>query len=192
VDTLAFWAAFEAGEENDAGAVVEAMRPIQEAADSGLLVLVVHHVGKAEGRSGGTKSRGSTALPGAVDATLELKPDTGRRRLLHAETRFGGVSDLVIELVEREGDVPTYALVGDAGRLAAEEAEGRVLDHLREHRDAWRSTDEIKAAVTGRASDVGGALARLAAAGRILRVGKGAAGSPYRYAALGTQGEAPA
>ena len=190
VDTWAFWAAMSDGAENDAGAVTRALRPLQAAADAGLLVLVVHHVGKAEGRDGGTAARGSTAFAGTVEATLELKSDGGpdsRRRKIRAETRFAGTRDLVIELIERDGELPTYALVGNAAELTEKELEDRVLAFLSGNgRGVWHLASAIDGAVRGRSGDLGKARKRLRVRGAVAWCGSGIKGDPYRYAALGT------
>lgn len=194
VDTFAFWAALDAAAENDAGAVTQALRPLQEAADAGLAVLLIHHPSKNENREGGNAARGSSAFAGTVEATIEIRTEGTEhpnRRRLHCETRFAGTFDLAVEL--REGEPATFDLLGDAAKIADEATDGAVLDHLREA-GGWQTTADIETAVPRRGGEVRKAVARLARSGRVLRIGKGRAGNPFLHAIPGTPlppGEAP-
>lgn len=196
IDTFSFWAALEDGRENDAGAVTAALRPIQAAVDAGLLVLLIHHPSKAEGREGGVAARGSSALAGAVEATLEIRPlsddPKDRRRRILAETRFAGVRDLVVELTSPTDDTPTYLLLGDAADVERHETDRKVLGFLSgAGKGAWHTGAEVRDAIPGKGGDVDKALARLRRGRRVAWTGKGRKGNPYRYAALGTPPEHP-
>jgi len=63
------------GEENDSGQMMTVMRHLRSYASGGATVLVLHHVGKAEGST----YRGSTALRGAFDVAYvqELNEESG-------------------------------------------------------------------------------------------------------------------
>lgn len=192
VDTFAFWARMEAKAENDAGAVTAALRPLQEAADAGLLVLVVHHPSKREGARGGLSARGSTAFAGLPEAILELRPTGGskpRQRVLHAETRFSGVRDLVIELVESQDGPPTYRFVGEAESISNENIESRVLEFLEgAGADRQHTREDVQQAVSGSNGAVSNALKRLADQDRIAREGRGRRGDPFLHSGLGPHG----
>lgn len=190
VDTFAFWAALEGASENDAGTVITALRPLQEAADQGLAVLLIHHVGKAKDREGGVAARGSSAIAGAVEATIEVRNESTEsqpnRRLLHIESRAVGVRDVVVELVQPEAGPARFELVGDARKVQGEEVEAAILAFLRAHRGQWFRSQDIVAQVPKRGGDVRTALTSMGHARRVARIGKGKRGDPFLYAALGT------
>ena len=71
VDTLAEWGQLFGDAENSAGAVLDLMRPLQDAAASGLTVIVVHHLRKGSAEDGDSL-RGSGAIRGAVDVIVRL------------------------------------------------------------------------------------------------------------------------
>lgn len=113
VDTFAALAGLQGDEENDAGAVLHALEPLQAAADRGLAVLIVAHQRKAGGRHG-SAVRGSNALIGAVDVVTELGRSGGQNaRLLTAVSRFGATpSRLPLELTD-EGYVARGVAVSE-------------------------------------------------------------------------------
>lgn len=101
VDTLA---AFYPGKsENDAGAMLDALAPLQRLAAQGLSVLALHHPPKRE-RGDGPSGRGSGALLGCADILLEMRwyrraAESDRRRRLLALSRFDDTPrQLVVEL----------------------------------------------------------------------------------------------
>jgi hypothetical protein len=95
-------AAFMPGNENDAGAMMDAMLPLQRLTARNVSVLVLHHPPKNE-PSIGRAARGSGALSGYADILLEMRtfgdPDnTDRRRKLWTFSRFPeSPANLVIE-----------------------------------------------------------------------------------------------
>ncbi len=189
IDTFSHWSGIE---ENDAKAMQAALRPVQEAADAGLAVVIVHHPGKVEDRAGGMAARGSSALPAAVEGTIEIRYAADQahpnRRRLYMELRDAGVRDLLVDLVEgspEAGTPATYALVGEANRVQSEDLDGEILRWLREH-PGWHRRDDVTTAMRKRTEDMKAALPRLHRAHRIARSGKGCKGSPYLYGALGT------
>ena len=190
VDTFAFWAALEGSSENDAGTVTQALRPLQEAADQGLAVLLIHHVGKAKDREGGVAARGSSAIAGTVEATIEIRNEGGEshpnRRLLHIESRAVGVRDVVVELVAPENEPARFELVGDAGKIGRDELEAVIRDVLRRSPGQWLRQEEITKQAQKRGGDVRKTLPVLVRARRIARTGRGRKGDPYLYAPLGT------
>jgi hypothetical protein len=190
VDTFAFWAALEGASENDAGTVTQALRPLQEAADQGLAVLLIHHVGKAKDREGGVAARGSSAIAGTVEATIEIRNEGGEahpnRRLLHIESRAVGVRDVLVELVAPEEGPARFELVGDAGKISREEVETAIRNVLRQSGGQWLRQEKIIELAKKRGGDVRKALPALARARRIARIGRGRKGDPFLYATLGT------
>jgi DNA-binding transcriptional ArsR family regulator len=106
VDTFDRWTGLRGEAENAAGAVNEALEPLQYAAASGLAVLIVSHQRKSSGEFG-EAVRGSNALTGGVDVVLELERPSrtlqlgGHARVLRAVSRFSSTpEELYVELDE--------------------------------------------------------------------------------------------
>jgi len=101
VDPLA--AFFPGKSENDAGAMLDALAPLQRLAAHGLSVLALHHPAKKE-KSDGPSGRGSGALLGCADILVEMRwyrrpGEADRRRRLVALSRFDETPrQLVVEL----------------------------------------------------------------------------------------------
>jgi hypothetical protein len=76
VDTLGQFAGLRGDSENDAGAALEALRPIQRALEKGIAVILVRHERKMGGEVGDS-GRGSTAFSGAVDISITLRRPAG-------------------------------------------------------------------------------------------------------------------
>jgi len=85
VDTFDKWGGHD---ENSPGQVVEALRPLVDAAGEGLAVVLVHHQRKSPG-SYGEAVRGSNALTGGVDVVVELERESNIR-VLRSVSRFRG------------------------------------------------------------------------------------------------------
>src|SRR5262249_3187179 len=90
--------------ENAAGAVNEAMEPLQFAAAAGLAVLALSHQRKSGGEFG-EAVRGSNAFTGAVDVVIELERPSrslqlgGHARALRSVSRFSSTpEELFFEL----------------------------------------------------------------------------------------------
>lgn len=129
VDTLSDWSDLQADMENDAGAALEAMRPLQEMAAAGLAVLVLRHERKSGGEVG-QAARGSSAFGGATDIVLSLKKDPSlgheNRRLLEAVGRLEGWAPrLVLEMTEGR-----YRSLGTSTQVEADRARDIILDLL--------------------------------------------------------------
>jgi hypothetical protein len=192
VDTFGFWADLEAQEENDAACVVQKLRPLQAAADAGLAVVLVHHPSKRTDVEGGMLARGSSAFAGTVEATLELRrqPDSPEnRRLVHMESRFAGVKDFLVELVDRDAyhEPDRFDLVGDAGVVERKDVEEAVLAWLDANPGPHRR-DEIADGVGKRTRDVRNLVPRLVTQAKVVRTGLGVAGNPYLYHTSESQG----
>jgi hypothetical protein len=181
VDTLGQFAGVKGDAENNAGAALEAVAPLQEAAAvDGLAVAILRHERKGGGEVGDS-GRGSSAFAGAVDVVLRLRRPEGAARpgvrVLESLSRFDQTPDtLVIELTDTG-----YVALGDTEAVAAEEARAAVLMAAPASEDeAMREADLLSAADVKRT--VGqGVIREYLETGRLCRVGEGKRGDPYRY-----------
>ena len=192
VDTWAKWTRLE--NENDASQMLGALDALEPARAEGITVLLLHHPSKAEGREGGNASRGNSALPGEVDATIELRNPRSKsepgRRVLHVESRAAGVFDMAVTLVPGDralGVAARYEQLGDEAEVSRAEYDRAVVVAV--ERNPGATGPEVATAAAVREGTVQATLPRLAATGRIQRTGRGRAGSPYRY---WSAGETPA
>jgi hypothetical protein len=185
VDTFSQFAGLAAEGENDSGAGLLAMRPLQlAAATANLAVLVLRH----ERKSGGAiaeAGRGSSAISGAVDVILSLRrPEghsNGRVRLLEAIGRLPDLpSDaLVIELTESG-----YVLQGSRQDLAIAAARDAIVSFfvsLSSDCVGQKSLKEIAEACKLRRSSAQRAVENLRAEGFLDVTGNGKRGDPYMY-----------
>ena len=129
VDTLFDWAGLKGEEENDAGAALNAMRPLQAVAAESFGVLVGRHDRKSGGEIGDS-GRGSSAFAGVADVLLVLRRANTEghptRRLLLGVGRFDDVPEhQILEL--RDGH---YVSLGDALNLERQEAKKILRDIL--------------------------------------------------------------
>ncbi len=114
-DTLA--SCWPVVEENDAANVMAAITPLHALTEAGAAVLLIHHPRKGDAAEG-QASRGSGALPGAVDTILEFRrysPEDhhDRRRVLRAYSRWEETPpESVLELRD-DG----YFIVGDKAEV---------------------------------------------------------------------------
>jgi hypothetical protein len=102
IDTFTAFSGFREDQENQAGAVLQAIEPLRVAASNGLAVLVVVHERKSGG-SHGEAIRGSGAMLGEVDIAISVdRSDLGPNvRSLDTISRFFATpSRLLIELDE--------------------------------------------------------------------------------------------
>jgi hypothetical protein len=174
VDTFSEWARIT--NENEAGEVLAAIGPLQEAAGSGLAVQVVSHQRKSPGRFG-EAVRGSNALTGAVDIIVELERSLTFRdknmRVLRAVSRYEDTpEDLVIALTD-EG----YEVRGDSEHAQADEDRRLVLEAIQ---SAGSGTTKEIAEVTGLPNaTVSRHTASLFEANAIGRTGAGKRNNPH-------------
>ncbi|HXG41703.1 MAG TPA: AAA family ATPase [Dehalococcoidia bacterium] len=197
VDTLPAFAALQ--DENDAAEAERRIRPLVALAqETGLAVLLVHHLRKSPGEEG-TAHRGSSALVGAVDIAVEMRGESGldaviagrNRRALVCLSRFEETpSELVIELREGEG----YVALGTRRGVLRQEAAQAILSALPGPEEDGIPFEPSKArpdAITSRVEAALGralprttlqeALAMLLEEGLVERLGEGKRGSPYLY-----------
>jgi hypothetical protein len=108
VDTWDKWTALKGDAENNAGAILEALEPIVQAASQGLAVLICAHQRKSFGEFG-EAVRGSNALTGGVDVVLELERPRADAlagdgvRVLQAVSRFSGTPEELVIALGDEG-----------------------------------------------------------------------------------------
>jgi hypothetical protein len=176
VDTLDKWVGLRGDDENKAGAVLEALQPLFDAAGDGVSILLITHQRKSEGRHGDAV-RGSNALAGAVDVIIEVERVPGglgsSLRKLHGTSRFESTpEELVFELTD-EG----FLERGDSGQVRRQSEYETIRRALR---GTPGSTAEELAEATGISkSTVRDRLDEIGA--EIERTGTGKKGDPYRY-----------
>ena len=180
VDTIGQFANLRGDSENDAGAALQAMKPLQEAAASGLAVMVVRHERKSGGEVGDS-GRGSSAFAGAVDIVLSIRRPEGNTRPelreIHALSRFNETPPkLVIELTDHG-----YLALGEPHAVEAPKAEEAILAIAPQTEgDAVAQDDLIKASEVKRSTGQR-AIRRLIQDEKLDRVGSGKRGDPYRF-----------
>ena len=181
-------AAFLPGrDECNAAAMLESLLPLQRLTARGMAVLLLHHPRKGSTLDG-QAARGSGALDGAVDVSLEMHTfkrarDGDRRRIVYGYSRHEATPRN--HIIELTADGTDYRSLGP---LADQEFE-----------ETWERLRRVFAAASTKLSrpEVAG---QLAAAGEdtpratlyrwldqavtrelLLREGEGHKGSPYRY-----------
>jgi hypothetical protein len=190
IDPLA--AMLPGGEEGNAAAMTDALRPVRELAAGGPAVLLVHHPRNGTA-PGGQGARGTGALPAFVDVLMEMHwagpagDDNRRRRLLAWSRHEATPRRLLVELSADgtnyamvEEDEPAtaevvrtvLAVVGSAPGLSAAEVAAR-----------WPADGPVRSE-----RSVGRWLAELTLEGRLRRRGRGHRFSPYRYELPATNG----
>lgn len=190
VDTLSQWAGLSGESENQSGAALAAMQPLQDAAGRGLAVAVARHDRKGGGAVG-ESARGSNAFTGAVDVVLQLARPEGAapetQRVLSALSRFSETPARLVITLEPGG----YRALGDVRAVVTNGVRDAILESLpADPERAWNLDDLLDACaqVTGRRparSTVQDALSGLIAPadGRPLVVAMTmpSRGSPRRY-----------
>jgi hypothetical protein len=144
VDTLGQWAGLGGDAENQAGAALETVAPLQVAAGAALAVLVLRHERKSGGEVGDS-ARGSSAFGGAVDVIVSLRRPGGNQRPtvreLHALFRFDETpAKLTAELV---GD--RFEALGSDVDVASQEARRALLEETSDDEAHALELDEILA-----------------------------------------------
>jgi AAA domain-containing protein/DnaB helicase-like protein len=180
VDTLAQFAGLVGDEENNSGAQLEAVRPLQAIAGQGVGVLILSHDRKSGGEVGDA-TRGSSALPGAVDIVLSLRrPDGNSRkslRVVQSLSRFSETpAELVIELTDHG-----YIALGEKADVALQEAREAILATAPISEADAITLEEISEAAKTVRSTAQRALKELGSCGKIQKVGTGKKGNAFRY-----------
>lgn len=183
VDTLPQFAGVRGDSENDAGAALEAMAPLQRLAGTGRSILVTRHDRKAGGDVG-ESGRGSNAWSGAVDCIVALRRPLNPVRASIRE----------IEAISRRGDVPTepvmieltdagYVVLGSESAVAFGEAREAILGVLADGQSHVEK-EMIEAAGEASRSTVRDALAALVSAGTVEKGLRKKVTEPYPYRLL--------
>jgi hypothetical protein len=181
-DTLS--ALWPVREENDAGAVQEALMPLWDLTRHAG-ILLVHHLKKGDGDEG-TGARGSGALLGFVDTIVEMRRDdrqdmSCRRRRIKGFGRHEGTpAEIIIELAPS----CDYRLIGSP-KAAKRQAIQKAITPLLPTESPGMTREEIldqwpEDAKPAKA-DLLDALADGTDRGQWRREGAGRKGSPYTY-----------
>jgi hypothetical protein len=162
---------------NDYAAVTGALEPLVTLArKTGAHVLAVHHLGKVD-REGGDGIIGSTAFFAAVDTALLLRRSE-QYRTLRSIQRYGeDLEEITLTL-----DLATRWVSAGPSRRDADQATAAaaILEYLAGQPEPAEEP-AIQEAVEGRKVVKQRALRELLAEHRVVRVGGGKRGDPYRY-----------
>ena len=177
VDVLDKWAKIRGEQENNSGAVLEALAPLDHAAGEGLAVVIVTHQRKSEGKHG-EAVRGTNALVGGVDVVLELErvrgDDDPDVRILRAESRFEVTEP---ELALRLSD-DGYEDLGTEGAVKADRERAQVREALGAEP---QTADEIAATTELPTATARRRLGELIEDKAAKREGAGKRGDPYKF-----------
>jgi hypothetical protein len=196
VDTLSHFAGLEGDEENDSGAAIACMKPLQEAAASGIAVLTIRHERKSGGELGDA-GRGSSAFGGAADTLLSLRRTEGRTRptlrKIECISRFDGLPTEAI--YEYNGG--QYEFMGTENEISERDAEKVILANAPEmhsaHIESGFGQNESEAPKNTLEKLIEGAdvkiarttaqrvTERLVREGKLIKLGKGKKGDAFRY-----------
>jgi hypothetical protein len=180
-------------EENDAGQVQAALILLHEITALGCCVLLVHHLGKRDGKEG-TGSRGSGALASFVDVILELRRLTpgdakDRRRVITTYSRLESTpEELVIELSE---DGLSYDARGELDDIKRQDRLSKIEAMLpdappgltqKEIREKWLTSPKPSSKTL--ANDLPSGIDK----GLWSRTGKGVRNDPFRYLRFSPRG----
>ena len=179
-DTLPQFAGLIRDAENDSGAALAAIEPLQMAAARGIGVLTISHNRKGGGALGDAR-RGSSAFAGAVDVLCGLqRPEgngPGNRRLLSAISRFDGPpEELLIEFRE-DG----FHSLGEPGEAAKKQTEDQVLAALPISEADAINIVALSKETNIKRSQLQRVLIELLKTNSVRKIGKGVSRDPVRY-----------
>jgi hypothetical protein len=181
VDTLSQFAGIAGDSENDAGAALAAMLPLQKIAAEGIAVVIVRHARKSGGDIDDA-GRGSSAFDGTADLILSLrKPDGNQpenRRLLSSSGRYSGEThnNLLIELTDAG-----YVAIGNQQETVINDAKEIILETAPRFELEAVSTADLAESTKIAKVTVHRACEELCRAGKLNRSGKGKRGSPFLF-----------
>lgn len=181
IDTLGKLA--QVREENDAGEGGRVMAPLQDAAHTGMAVIVCRHERKGGGEVG-ESGRGSSAISGDVDIILQLRRSEGNvpksRRVIETLSRYSETPDKVVIDLTDEG----YVLLGDEEAVTLADAIRKVSAHLGTLNEQKQSAtlDELVSDLDMTRAAIQRALKELEYRGEVEHTGLGKRGDPKRYA----------
>jgi DNA-binding transcriptional ArsR family regulator len=179
VDTFDRWSGLRGDAENAAGAVNEALEPLQYAAAANLAVLLISHQRKSSGEFG-EAVRGSSALTGGVDVVVELERPSralqlgSQARVLKAVSRFASTPDELYVELEEHG----FQAIESPEQVKTDAERARVLDAL-EKRDEPVTSDQIGDDLDIPKRAVRRYLSDLLEKGLVRRSGAGKKNDPY-------------
>ena len=181
VDTLAHWSGLRGDAENNSGAALEAVGPLLAAAADGLGVVVLRHERKSGGDVGDS-ARGSSAFGGAVDIVVQVSRSEGNARAtlrkLTSLSRFDETPDeQMVELTE----TGEYVSHGDGSAVAHAEALAAVLVAVPDREGLAAEEKEVLESTGIPRATARRALEELIRDGRVVRIGSGIRGQPYRF-----------
>lgn len=184
IDTFSQWSDIQGEQENQAGSMQEALKPLALATSAGISVILIRHT-KKSGGSLATSARGSSAITGSVDVILEIKAGTtANERVLHSEGRLSDrfPKELLVEL--REGG---YAVAGEDPMATRKRFNDlKVLGVLTEPLTVESILERLRQAGSGiKRTSLFASLQRLAVSRSISVSGKGVKGDPTVYAKWG-------
>ena len=173
--------------ENNAGAMMDALHPLNRLTAAGAAVLLLHHPRKATSDPG-QSARGSGALLGFADIVLELHQfgrlpsDSHRRRLIGQSRRQETPGTLAFQWSDQSG---TFTVVEDLTEVRYRENWKTVLTLLKARIHAATPKDLLDdwpadVAPPG-ASTLNEWLKRAYAEKKIRRVGIGVKTNPFQY-----------
>ena len=142
VDTLSHFAGLDGDSENDSGAALACMKPLQEIAATGPAVLTIRHERKSGGEIGDA-GRGTSAFGGAADTLLALRRPEGHTRptlrKIECVSRFEGLpSDSMYEFVDGR-----YEYRGTENDIAEREATDTLLARVLEGEPNAKTLPEL-------------------------------------------------
>ncbi len=180
VDTLSHFSGLDGDSENDSGAAITSMKPLQETAAQGIGVLTIRH----ERKSGGEISdsgRGSSAFGGAADTLLTLRRPQGNGRpsirKIECVSRFEGLpAEALYEYIDGH-----YQYLGTESEIADREAEALILASAPECEEKAKTLDELLDGSEAARTTAQRVVRRLVADGQLNQIGRGKRGNPFRY-----------
>jgi hypothetical protein len=180
VDTLPQFAGLKGDSENNSGDALAAMEPLQTAAADGIGVVLIRHERKSGGDVGDS-GRGSSAFAGAVDIVLSLRKREGNSkktlRILQALSRFSETpSELLLDFSDNR-----YDSLGVPHDNAVKEARDSVLSVAAKSETEALDLEELAKSSKVARVTAQRAVKELEEQGKLVKVGKGRSGSPFRY-----------
>jgi hypothetical protein len=151
----------------------------------GVAICVVHHTGKALRDDPFDAFIGSTSIFGGVETGVVIvrDPHTNVRKI-SSRSRHGRDLDETLLVLDKDTGRLSLGQTTETVRSAERHEKVRNIEsEIVAFVSARRSCteDEIKTAITGKATDTRNALANLVASEVLVKTGKGIRGDPYHY-----------
>ena len=180
IDTLSQLAGLTGDDENSAGKMLTAMRPLQTACGRGFGVWYSVHERKSGGEVADS-ARGSSAAGGVADILLSLRRPEGNHgqqdsiRKISSISRFSETpSELVVNWDSVAGE---YIILGDSDAAIFDRATVAIMRALPATEIAAKSVPLLREETGESTTTIRRALREIEAS----RVGDGEKGSPFRY-----------